>query len=149
MKRPCFSGPFLCAPCMAANLVVRVHCGGCNRQPPANSKGVHCEVESAPRDGCAKGSWRQNSALMNTNFIRHTRWDETAQQVEVQRLHGHRGVNEGVHGVKAGCLTTGGLMDVRKRRLKHGGMLVMGSPAGAIVSASWRRRAELYRVRSE
>ena len=59
----------------------------CNRQPLAKSKGVHCEVES-------EGSLRQNSALRNTNLIRHNRWDETATQVEVQRLHGHRDVNE-------------------------------------------------------
>ncbi len=61
--------------------------GFCNRQPLAKSKGVHRKVES-------EGSWRQSSALRNTNLIRHNRWDETATQVKVQRLHGHRGVNE-------------------------------------------------------
>ena len=61
--------------------------GVCNRQPLAKSKGVHCEVES-------EGSWRQNSALRDTNFIRHNRWDEAAKQAKVQRLHGHRDVNE-------------------------------------------------------
>jgi len=66
--------------------VVKVHCGGCNRQPVANSKDALGEQES-------EGSWRQNSAPRNTNLIRHIRWDETAKQVKVQRLHGHRGVN--------------------------------------------------------
>jgi hypothetical protein len=61
--------------------------GVCNRQPLANSKGVHREVES-------EGSWRQSSAPRNTNLIRHNRWDEIAKQIEVQRLHGHRNVNE-------------------------------------------------------
>lgn len=61
--------------------------GVCNRQPLAKSKGVHCEVES-------EGSWRQNSALRNTNLIRHIRQGETAKQVEAQRLHGCRSVNE-------------------------------------------------------
>lgn len=61
--------------------------GVCNRQPLAQGKGVHREVES-------EGSRRQNSALRNTNLIRHSRWDETTKQVKVQRLHGHRGVNE-------------------------------------------------------
>ncbi|WMJ73897.1 hypothetical protein RCC89_12095 [Cytophagaceae bacterium ABcell3] len=42
----------------------------------------------------SEGSWRQNSAPSNTNLIRHNRWDETTKQVEVQRLHGHRNVNE-------------------------------------------------------
>ncbi|WMJ73125.1 hypothetical protein RCC89_08120 [Cytophagaceae bacterium ABcell3] len=42
----------------------------------------------------SEGSWRQNSAPRNTNLIRHNRWDETTKQVEVQRLHGHRNVNE-------------------------------------------------------
>lgn len=61
--------------------------GVCNRQPLAKGKGVHREVES-------EGSRRQNSAPRNTNLIRHNRWDETAKQVKVQRLHGHRDVNE-------------------------------------------------------
>lgn len=61
--------------------------GVCNRQPLANSKGVHCEMES-------EGSWRQNSALRNTNLIRHIQWDEATKQVEVQRLHGRWGVNK-------------------------------------------------------
>lgn len=61
--------------------------GVCNRQPLAQGKGVHCEVES-------EGSWRQNAAPRNTNLIRHIQWDEAAQQVEVQRLHGHWSVNE-------------------------------------------------------
>lgn len=61
--------------------------GVCNRQPLVNGKGVHREVES-------EGSLRQNSALRNTNLIRHTRWDEIAHQIEVQRLHGHWGVNK-------------------------------------------------------
>jgi len=60
--------------------------GVCNRQPLAKSKGVHCEVES-------EGIWRQNSAPRNTNHIRHNRRDETAIQVEVQRLHRRRNVN--------------------------------------------------------
>lgn len=61
--------------------------GVCNRQPLAQGKGVHREMES-------EGSRRQNSALRNTNLIRHSRWDETAKQVKVQRLHGRRSVNE-------------------------------------------------------
>jgi hypothetical protein len=61
--------------------------GVCNRQPLANSKGVHREMES-------EGSRRQNSAPRNTNFIRHIQWDEAAKQVEVQRLHGGWSVNE-------------------------------------------------------
>ncbi|WP_157378396.1 hypothetical protein [Arenibacter latericius] len=60
--------------------------GVCNRQPLAEDKGVHREKES-------EGSWKQNSAPRNTNHIRHNRWDETTQQVEVQRLHGQRDVN--------------------------------------------------------
>lgn len=60
--------------------------GACNRQPLAEDKGVHCEVES-------EGSWKQNSAPRNTNHIRHNRWDETTQQVKVQRSHGQRDVN--------------------------------------------------------
>ena len=71
---------------MVLNLVVKVHYGGANRQPLAEDKGVHLEVES-------EGSCRQSSALRNTNHIRHNRWDETAKQVKVQRLHGQRGVN--------------------------------------------------------
>lgn len=58
----------------------------CNRQPLAKGKGVRREVES-------EGSRQQNSALRNTNFIRHIRWDEAAQQAKVQRLHRHRDVN--------------------------------------------------------
>ena len=57
-----------------------------SRQPLATGKGVHREVES-------EGSLRQNPAPRNTNRIRHNRWDETATQVEVQRLYGHRSVN--------------------------------------------------------
>jgi len=45
--------------------------GVCSRQPLANSKGVCREAES-------EGSWRQNSALRNTNHIRHFQWDEIA-----------------------------------------------------------------------
>ena len=60
--------------------------GVCDRQPLAEDKGVHCEVES-------EGSWKQNSALRNTNHIRHNRWDETPKRVEVQRLHRQRDVN--------------------------------------------------------
>ena len=59
--------------------------GACNRQLLANSKCVHCEVES-------EGSWRQSYAPMNTNDIRHIRWDETAIQAKVQRLQGHRDI---------------------------------------------------------
>ncbi len=71
---------------MVLNLVVKVHYGVCSRQPLAEDKGVHCEVES-------EGSRRQNSAPRNTNHIRHIRWDEAAKQVKVQRLHRQRGVN--------------------------------------------------------
>ena len=60
--------------------------GVCNRQPLAEGKGVHPEVES-------EGSSRQISAPRNTNRIRHTQWDELARQSEIQRLHGHWGVN--------------------------------------------------------
>ena len=60
--------------------------GVCNRQPLAEGKGVHREVES-------EGNLRQSSAPRNTNHIRHNRWDESAQQVKVQRLHGQRDVN--------------------------------------------------------
>lgn len=60
--------------------------GVCNRQPLAEDKGVHREVES-------EGSWKQNSALRNTNHIRHIRWDETPIQVKVQRLYRQRDVN--------------------------------------------------------
>jgi hypothetical protein len=59
----------------------------CSCQPLANSKGVHREVES-------EGSWRQSSDPRNTNIIRHTQWDEFAKQNEVQKLHGHWGVND-------------------------------------------------------
>lgn len=61
--------------------------GVCNRQPLAKGKGVHREVES-------EGSRRQSPAPRNTNLIRHIRWDKTARQVEVQRLHGQRDVNK-------------------------------------------------------
>jgi hypothetical protein len=70
--------------------------GVCNRQPLVKSKGVHREVES-------EGSRRQIFAPRNTNLIRHIRWDETAKQVKVQRLHGHRSVN------KAGTWSESGL----------------------------------------
>jgi hypothetical protein len=62
--------------------------GVCSRQPLAEDKGVHCEVES-------EGSRRQNSAPRNTNHIRHIRWDEAAKQVKVQRLHGTAGCKYG------------------------------------------------------
>ena len=61
--------------------------GVCSRQPLAQGKGVHREVES-------EGSQRQNAAPRNTNLIRHIQLDEAAKQVEVQRLHGHWSVNE-------------------------------------------------------
>lgn len=35
----------------------------------------------------------QNSDLRNTNNIRHILWDEFAKQNEIQKLHGHKGVN--------------------------------------------------------
>ena len=54
--------------------------GVCSRQPLAEGKGVHREVES-------EGSRRQTSAPRDTNHIRHNRWDEIAKQIEVQRLH--------------------------------------------------------------
>ncbi len=57
-----------------------------SRQPLAEGKGVHREVES-------EGSWKQSSAPRNTNRIRHIRWDELAKQIEVQRLYGHWSVN--------------------------------------------------------
>ena len=59
--------------------------GVCNRQPLAEGKGVHREMES-------EGSRRQSPAPRNTNPIRHIRWDKAAKQAEVQRLHGQRGV---------------------------------------------------------
>jgi hypothetical protein len=59
----------------------------CNCQPLVHSKGVHREVES-------EGSWRQISDPRNTNIIRHIRWDEFAKQNKVQKLHGHRSVND-------------------------------------------------------
>ena len=46
--------------------------GVCNRQPLAKSKGVHGEVEPDCRQASSEGSWRQNSALRNTNLIRQT-----------------------------------------------------------------------------
>ena len=60
--------------------------GVCSRQPLAKGKGVQRELES-------EGIRRQISAPRNTNRIRHIRWDKIARQIEVQRLHGHRGVN--------------------------------------------------------
>ena len=60
--------------------------GACSCQPLAKDKGVHREMES-------EGSRRQISGPRNTNSIRHNRWDELAKQSEVQKLHGHRGVN--------------------------------------------------------
>jgi len=57
-----------------------------SRQPLAEGKGVHREVES-------EGSWKQTSALRNTNHIRHIRWGEMAIQIEAQRLFRHRSVN--------------------------------------------------------
>ncbi len=60
--------------------------GVCNRQPLAEGKGVHREVES-------EGSRRQSPALRNTNRIRQNRLDKAAKQAEVQRLHGRRDVN--------------------------------------------------------
>ena len=60
--------------------------GVCNRQPLAEDKGVHREVES-------ERSRRQSSALRNTNHIRHNRLDKAATQAKVQRLHGRRDVN--------------------------------------------------------
>jgi len=50
-----------------------------SRQPLAKGKGVHREVEP-------EGSWRQISALRDTNRIRHIRRDEIAKQIEVQWL---------------------------------------------------------------
>jgi len=47
-----------------------------SRQPLANSKGVCREAES-------EGSRRQNSAMRNTNPIRHIRWDKIATQTGV------------------------------------------------------------------
>ena len=58
----------------------------CSRQPLADGKGVHREVES-------EESRRQTSAPRNMNHIRHIRWDKIAKQIEVLRLHGHRSVN--------------------------------------------------------
>lgn len=95
-----------------------------NRQPLAKVKGVHPEVES-------EGSLRQSPAPRNMNHIRHNRWDETAKQVEVQRLCGHRSVNvagtwdEGYlsyHG-----LATGEIMDVWKRSMNYGVKLAKSS----------------------
>lgn len=71
---------------MIISLVVKVHYGGCNRQPLAECKGVHREVES-------ERSRRQSPAPRNTNPIKHTRWDKARIQAKVQRLHGQRGVN--------------------------------------------------------
>jgi len=61
--------------------------GDCGFQPLAKSKGVAGDCES-------EGSWRQSSDPRNTNIIRHIRWDEFAQQNEIQKLHGHRSVND-------------------------------------------------------
>lgn len=60
--------------------------GVCNRQPLAESKGVHREVES-------EGSLRQNSAPRHTNHIRHSRWGKVAKRTKAQRLHRQRSVN--------------------------------------------------------
>lgn len=60
--------------------------GVCNRQPLAEGKGVHREVES-------EGSRRQSPAPRNTNHIRHTRLDKAAKRAKVQRLHGRWGVD--------------------------------------------------------
>ncbi|MEA4997707.1 MAG: hypothetical protein VB079_14615 [Petrimonas sp.] len=65
---------------MSTNLVVKVHYGVYSRQPLATGKGVHRKE--------SEGSRRQSPAPRNTNRIRHNRWDETAKQVEVQRLYG-------------------------------------------------------------
>src|SRR5690606_9676680 len=65
--------------------------GVCNRQPLAEDKGVHCKEES-------EGSRKQNSALRNTNHIRHNHWDEATIQVEVQKLHRQRDVNMASNG---------------------------------------------------
>jgi len=56
-----------------------------SRQPLANSKGVCREAES-------EGSRRQNSALRNTNPIRHIQWDKIAKQIKVHRLYTEAGV---------------------------------------------------------
>jgi len=61
--------------------------GDCSFQPLAKSKGVVGDCES-------EGSWRQSSDPRNTNIIRHDRWDEFASQNEIQKLHGHRSVND-------------------------------------------------------
>ncbi|MBS1740456.1 MAG: hypothetical protein JST88_07925 [Bacteroidetes bacterium] len=67
--------------------------GGCNRQSLAEGMGVHREVESEEPFPTSRESRRQNPVPRNTNPIRHIRWDKTAKQVEVQRLHGQQGVN--------------------------------------------------------
>jgi hypothetical protein len=66
--------------------------GVCSYQPLAKSKGVHRERFPAGME--SEGSWRQSSDPRNTNIIRHTLWDEFAIQNEVQKLHGHWGVND-------------------------------------------------------
>jgi hypothetical protein len=60
-----------------------------NRQPLAKGRGVHREMES-------EGSLQQSSAPMNTNHIRHIRWDEGYLPY----------------------LTTGDLTDVQKKSMK-------------------------------
>ncbi len=60
--------------------------GVCSNQPLAQGKGVQSDLES-------EGSRRQRSGPRNTNSIRHKAWDETAEQVKVQKLHGHASVN--------------------------------------------------------
>ena len=60
--------------------------GVCNRQPLAESKGVHREVES-------EGSLRQSSGPRNTNTMRQEMWDELTIQSKIQRLHGHMTVD--------------------------------------------------------
>jgi hypothetical protein len=41
--------------------------GGYSRQPLAKGKGVHCEVEPDYRQASSEGSWKQSTALGNTN----------------------------------------------------------------------------------
>lgn len=67
--------------------------GVCNRQPLADDKGVHCDVES-------EGSLRQIPALRKKNHIRHIHWDESAKQIKAQRLLGQCSINIAGRGVK-------------------------------------------------
>jgi hypothetical protein len=60
--------------------------GVCSDHPLAKGKGVHREEKS-------EGSQRQSSGPRNTNSIRHEAWDETAEQAEIQKLHGHANVD--------------------------------------------------------